>query len=159
MKKVFMQHIINELATSFDEEFNLTPEEYLKNLIDSIDENGELDIARNIFEDLSFGTAGSEEETTHIEKIKLDATLADYDEICAFYRNALNNLKAFIKKHLPECKNNYYCDRMVLYARRINKLIELDAPKVIIENEKYMLIDSVLLYKTHAVGELIENKK
>lgn len=136
-----------------------TPEDYLKNMLDCIDKNGELDIARDILEDLAFDTAESEEEATHIERIKLDFTLADYDEICDCYKNALNNLKAFIEKHSPECKSNDYCDRMVLYATRINKLIELDAPKFIIENEKYMLIDSILLYKTHAVGNLIEIKK
>lgn len=161
MKKVFTQRIFNELAESeerHDDIFSITPEEYLKNMIECIDENGELDIARDVFEDLAFNVADSEEKTTHIEKVKLDVTLADYDEICAFYKNALNNLKAFIEKHSPEC-NNHYCDRMVLYARRINKLIELEAPKFIIENEKYMLIDSILFYKTHAVGELIEIKK
>ena len=165
MKKVFTQHILNESATSFHEKFNLTPEEYLKNMIDCVDENGELNIARDILmepgEDgfIAFGTAESEKKATHIEKLKLDVALADYDEICVFYKNALNNLKAFIKKHSPECKNNYYCSRMICYARRINKLIELDAPKFIIENEKYMFMDSILFYKTNAVGDLIEIKK
>lgn len=168
MKKVFTQRIFNELVESeerHDDIFSITPEEYLKNMIDCVDENGELDIARDTLREsgedgfIAFGTAESEEKTTHIEKVKLDVTLTDYDEICAFYKNALNNLKAFIEKHSPECKNNYYCDRMVLYARRINRLIELEAPKFIIENERYMLIDSILLYKTHAVGELIEIKK
>lgn len=134
----------------------ISPEEYLKNLIDCIDENGELNIAREI-DDVAFSTAESEETATHTEKVKLDAKLADYDLLYAFYCAALGDLKTFIEKYKPECKDHYYCKRMVTFAKRIDKLIELKAPEMILKNEKCLFADSILLYKTHAVGELIEN--
>ena len=161
MKKVFTERVFNELAESeeyHDDIFTVTPSEYLKHMIDCIDENGELNIAREI-DDVTFCTAESEETATHTEKVKLDKSLVDYNSIYAFYSAALDDIKAFIQKYLPESENNYYCNRMVTFARRIDKLAELDAPKAIRENEKYMFIDSVLLYKTHATGELIEVKK
>lgn len=131
------------------------PKEYLKTMLDCIDENGELHIAREI-DEISFCTAEFEEDATHTEKVKLDVALVDYDSIYGFYCAALGDLKAFIEKYTPECKGKYYCNRMVTFAKRIDKLIELKAPEMILQDEKCLFADSILLHKTHAVGELIE---
>lgn len=80
MKKVFMV------------KGTTTPEEYLKNMLDSIDENGELNIARES-DDVTFCTAESEEEASHIEKAKVDVNLADYNVLYDFYNYILNGLK------------------------------------------------------------------
>lgn len=133
----------------------ITPEEYLKNLLDCIDEKGELHIAREI-DEVTFCTAEMEEDATHIEKVKLDVALADCDSIYDFYCTALSDLKAFIEKYTPKYKIDYYCERMVTFAKRIDKLIELKAPEMILQNEKCLFAESILLYKTHAVGELTD---
>lgn len=131
------------------------PKEYLKTMLDCIDENGELCIAREI-DEVTFCTAESEEDASYVEKVQLDVSLADCDSIYGFYCAALGDLKAFIEKYTPECKDNYYGTRMVTFAKRIDKLIELKAPEMILQNEKCLFAESILLYKTHAVGELIE---
>lgn len=136
----------------------ISPEEYLKNVLDCIDKNGELNIAREI-DDVAFSTAESEETATHTENVKLDGALADYDSLYGFYCAALGDLKTFIEKYTPECAIDYYCKRMVTFAKRIDKLVESKAPEMILQNEKCLFADSILLYKTHAVGELIENSK
>lgn len=133
----------------------IAPEEYLKNLLDCIDEKDELCIAREI-DEVSFCTAEIKENATHIEKVKLDVALADYDSIYGFYCVALGDLKAFIEKYTPECKGKYYCNRMLTFAKRIDKLIELKAPEMILQNEKCLFAESILLYKTRAVGELTD---
>jgi hypothetical protein len=48
---------------------------------------------------------------------------------------------------------------MVTFARRIDKLTDLQAPALVLQVEKCMLIDSIVLYKTNAVGDLLANKK
>ena len=137
-----------------------TPEEYLKNMLDSIDENGELYIARES-DDVTFCTAESEEEASHIEKAKVDVNLVDYNALYEFYNHILNGLKdgSIWNEYSPLVGIGKYGDRMVTFARRIDKLTDLQAPAIIIQTEKCMLIDSIVLYKTNAVGELYENEK
>ena len=48
---------------------------------------------------------------------------------------------------------------MSIYAKRIGMLIELGAPELIIKWEKCMFADSIVLYKTNAVGDIYENVK
>lgn len=148
MKKVFMVKGVT------------TPEEYLKNMLECIDENGELYIAREV-DDVAFCTAESEEESSHTEKVKVDVNLADYNVLYDFYNHILSGLED------GSIRNEYsalvgigkYGDRMVTFAKRIDKLTELKAPALILQSEKCMLIDSIVLYKTNAVGGLYENKK
>ncbi len=52
-----------------------------------------------------------------------------------------------------------YGERMSVYAKRIGMLIELGAAELIIKWEKCMFADSIVLYKTNAVGELVVNEK
>ena len=148
MKKVFMVKGVT------------TPEEYLKNMLECIDENGELYIAREV-DDVAFCTAESEEESSHTEKVKVDVNLADYNVLYDFYNHILSGLED------GSIRNEYsalvgigkYGDRMVTFVKRIDKLTELQAPALILQSEKCMLIDSIVLYKTNAVGDLYENKK
>lgn len=148
MKKVFMVKGVT------------TPEEYLKNMLECIDENGELYIAREV-DDVAFCTAESEEESSHTEKVKVDVNLADYNVLYDFYNHILSGLED------GSIRNEYsalvgigkYGDRMVTFVKRIDKLTELKAPALILQSEKCMLIDSIVLYKTNAVGDLYENKK
>lgn len=148
MKKVFMVKGVT------------TPEEYLKNMLECIDENGELYIAREV-DDVVFCTAESEEESSHTEKVKIDVNLADYNVLYDFYNHILSGLED------GSIRNEYsalvgigkYGDRMVTFAKRIDKLTELKAPALILQSEKCMLIDSIVLCKTNAVGDLYENKK
>lgn len=46
-----------------------------------------------------------------------------------------------------------------MFAKRIKSLIELKAPSIVLQAEKCMLIDCIVLYKTNAVGEFLVNKK
>ena len=145
MKKVFT---IKEVTT---------PEEYLKNMLDCIDENGELTIAREVGKEF-FCTAESE-NAEFTEKVKLDASFADYDSIYSVYKNALSNLDLFIAENSPESNDKPYRNRMLMFAERIKSLIELKAPSIVLQAEKCMLIDCIVLYKTNAVGEFIVNEK
>ena len=147
MKKVFM---VNGVTT---------PEEYLKNMLDCISENGELSIARET-DDVTFCTAESEESASHIEKVKVDVKLADYNALYDFYNHILSGLKdgSVWNEYSPLAKIGKYGDRMVTFARRIDKLTDLQAPALILQNEKCMLIDSIVLYLTNATGELCEKK-
>ncbi len=148
MKKIFMTKGVT------------TPEEYLKNMLDCIDENGKLYIVREA-DDVTFCTAESEEESSHTEKVKVDVKLADYNSLYDFYNHILNGLKdgSIWNEYSPLVGIGKYGDRMVTFARRIDKLTELQAPALVLQVEKCMLIDSIVLYKTNAVGDLYENKK
>lgn len=48
---------------------------------------------------------------------------------------------------------------MSVYAKRIGMLIKPGAPGLIIKWEKCMFADSIVLYKTNAVGDIYENVK
>lgn len=135
------------------------PEEYIKSMLDCIDENGNLNIARSISED-AFCTSDGE-DYTHIESVKLDKCRAHFDELLDYYRNAIAAVEnGTFTGALPVGEElGKYGERMSVYAKRIGMLIELGAPELIIKWEKCMFADSIVLYKTNAVGELIENKK
>ena len=135
------------------------PEEYLKNMLDCIDENGELSIARSISED-AFCTSDGE-DYTHIESVKLDKSLARFDELLDYYRNAIAAVEngTFTDGVDKDEEPGKYGERMSVYAKRIGMLIELGAPELIIKWEKCMFADSIVLYKTNAVGDLLANKK
>lgn len=151
MEKMFMVKVADEVPT---------PEEYLKNMLGCIDENGELSIAREV-DDITFCTAESEEESSHTEKVKVDVKLADYNVLYDFYNHILNGLKdgSIWNEYSPLVGIGKYGDRMVTFARRLDKLTDLQAPALVLQVEKCMLIDSIVLYKTNAVGDLYENKK
>ena len=136
-----------------------TPEEYLKNMLNCIDENGNLNIARSISEDAFCNSDG--EDYTHIESVKLDKSRACFDELIDCYRNAITAVEnGTYADALPVGKElGKYGERMSVYAKRIGMLIELGAPELIIKWEKCMFADSIVLYKTNAVGDLYENKK
>ena len=150
MKKVFMVKIAEEVPA---------PEEYLKNMLGYIDENGNLNIARSISED-AFCTSDGE-DYTHIESVKLEKSRARFDELTDYYRNAIAAVEnGTFADALPAGEElGKYGERMSVYAKRIGRLIELGAPELIIKWEKCMFADSIVLYKTNAVGNLYENKK
>lgn len=127
------------------------PKEYLKNMLDCVGEDGELCIAREI-DEVTFCTAESEEDASHVEKIKLDVALADYDSLCAFYEKALSDVNAFIAEYSTEGECSTIVVRMVTFAKRINKLIELNAPEAVLQIEKCMFMDTIVLFKTNAVS-------
>lgn len=135
----------------------ITPEEYLKNMLDCIDENGELNIAREFGKEF-FCTAESE-NSEFTERVKLDVALADYDSIYSFYNNALSNLDLFIAENSLECNDKPYRNIVLMFAKRIKSLIELKAPSIVLQAEKCMLIDCIVLYKMNADGEFIVNIK
>ena len=149
MEKTFMVKIAEEVPA---------PEEYIKSMLGCIDENGNLNIARSISED-AFCTSDGE-DYTHIESVKLDKSRACFDELLDYYRNAIADVEnGTFADALPAGKElGKYGERMSVYAKRIGMLIELGAPELIIKWEKCMFADSIVLYKTNAVGELIGNK-
>ena len=126
-------------------------------MLDCIDENGELNIAREI-DEVAFRTAESE-NTEFTEKVTLDASLADYDFVYSFYENALSNLDLFIAENSPECNDKPYRNRMLMFAKRIKRCYEINVPDFFLIAQKCMFIDSVLLYTTNAIGEFVVNKK
>ena len=96
-----------------------TPEEYLKNMLGCIDENGEINIAREV-DDVTFCTANTIDEATHIEKLKLDRSLADYDALYDYYKEVLNVLCGGSFKSdcwYTESVDKYY-DRIITFAKR-----------------------------------------
>lgn len=145
MKKVFMV------------KGETTPEQYLKNMFDCIGENGELNIAREV-DDVTFCTAESEEESTHIEKVKIDTSRISSGELYDYYLKAMEKIeKGSFTDSLPSDEElGKYGVRMSICAKRIATLMELKAPEAILQNEKCMFIDSILLYKSNAVGDLYE---
>lgn len=145
MKKVFMV------------KGETTPEQYLNNMFDCIGENGELNIAREV-DDVTFCTAESEEESTHIEKVKIDTSRISFGELYDYYLKAMEKIeKGSFTDSLPSDEElGKYGVRMGICAKRIAMLMELKAPDVILQNEKCMFIDSILLYKSNAVGDLYE---
>lgn len=145
MKKVFMV------------KGETTPEQYLKNMFDCIGENGELNIAREV-DDVTFCTAESEEEATHIEKVKIDTSRISFGELYDYYLKAMEKIEngSFTDSLPSDEELGKYGVRMGICAKRIAMLMELKAPDVILQNEKCMFIDSILLYKSNAVGDLYE---
>ncbi len=146
MKKVFMAKDTAQ------------PQQYLKTLLNSMQDNGELNIAREI-DEVTFCTAEMEIDASHVEQVKLNVAFADYDLINNFYQNALSNLDLFITEYAPQSNTNVYCRRMVIFAKRINRLLQLNAPQVVLRVEQCMLMDSVLLFKTDAKGKIVQNKR
>lgn len=158
----------------------IMPEEYLKNMLDCIDENGELTIARNENEK-TFYTAESEETATHIEEVKLDVKLANYEFLHAFYCDILLKIENEViwGEYSPVVGIGKYGDRMIDCIRRIDVLrmgkadvlrTVADADKsgicstvedidTVIGRLKCMLIDCIVLYKTEAKGETVEIKR
>lgn len=150
MEKMFMVKVADEVPT---------PEEYIKSMLDCIDKNGNLNIARSISED-AFCTSDGE-DYTHIESVKLDKSRARFDELLDYYRNAITAVEngTFAEEIDKDEELGKYGERMSIYAKRISMLIELGAPELIIKWEKCMFADSIVLYKTNAVGDLYENKR
>lgn len=150
MEKMFMVKVADGVPT---------PEEYIKNMLGCIDENGNLNIARSISED-AFCTSDGE-DYTHIESVKIDKSSACFDELTDCYRNAITAVEnGTFADALPVGEElGKYGERMSIYAKRISMLIELGAPELIIKWEKCMFADSIVLYKTNAVGDLLANKK
>ena len=95
----------------------------------------------------------------HYIKRKARRLAQDYDAIYSFYENALSKLDLFIAENSPECNDKPYRNRMLMFAKRIKRLIELKAPSMVLQGEKCMLIDCIVLYKTNADGEFVVNKK
>lgn len=128
-----------------------TTEEYVKNMFGYI-ENENLSIARfNTDDGISFGTAESFDDATEIEKIKVDTKKVNYDKIKEEFDCVIGCLEKGEKVEITCGRVPKLNGRSIIYVKRIKKLIELDAPKIIIENEKKMLIDSLTL-KNIAVG-------
>ena len=150
MEKTFKVKIAEEVPA---------PEEYIKSMLDCIDENGNLNIARSISED-AFCTSDGE-DYTHIESVKLEKSRARFDELLDYYCNAIAAVEnGTFADALPAGEElGKYGERMSVYAKRIGRLIELGAPELIIKWEKCMFADSIVLYKTNAVGDLYENVK
>lgn len=146
MKKLFMAKDVAE------------PQQYLKTMLNSLDDGGEFNIAREI-DKVTFCTAETEIEATHVEQVKLNVAFADYDLINSFYQNALSNLDLLISEYALQSNTRTYCRRMVTFAKRINRLCRLSAPQAVLRIEQCMLMDSILLFKTNATGKIIKNKK
>ncbi len=132
------------------------PEDYLETMLDRIDENGGLDIARSISED-AFCLLDAE-KYSHVETVKLDKSLVCFDELLDCYNNVIAAVESgtFSVDVSNGKELGKYGERMNVYAKRIGALIELGAPEFIVKWEKCMLMDSIVLYKTKAVGVLYE---
>lgn len=132
------------------------PEDYLETMLDRIDESGGLDIARSISED-AFCPLDAE-KYSHVETVKLDKSLVCFDELLDCYNNVIAAVESgTFSVGVPKGKElGKYGERLNVYAKRISALIELGAPEIIVKWEKCMLMDSIVLYKTKAVGVLYE---
>ena len=147
MKKVFT---VKEL---------ISPEEYLNKMLACIDENGELTIAREC-DEVCFCTAHAQEDASHIEKVQLNKSAAKYDSLFRFYEQVRQGIEdGTLPEDFLANTSNKYATRLRTVTKRIAKLISMDAPTIIIENEKTLLMDCVVLYKTDAVGDLYAVEK
>ena len=79
-------------------------------------------------------------------------------ELYDYYLKAMEKIKngTFIDSLPSDEELGKYGVRMGICAKRIAMLMELKAPELILQNEKCMFIDSILLYKSNAVGDLYE---
>ncbi len=146
MKKLFM---IKDIAE---------PQQYLSTMLNNMDNSGKLCIAREI-DELTFYTAETELDASHIEEVNLNISFADYDLLYNFYKNALSNIDLLLTKYSYQSNTNIYCRRMILFAKRVKRLIKLNAPDLVLRIEKCMLMDSIVLFKANGVGKIVKNKR
>ena len=147
------------MAKVFFEKELADHKEYLKNMLDCIDENGKLSVGRFVEEDdegmLAFCVAESEEKMTHIEKIKLDKSLADYESLWQYFEYVVNGLQdgSFLAQNASNLeKDGQYGRRMLSFAQRTQRLMELNAPKILIENEKTIFLTALFFTKQMRVA-------
>ncbi len=131
-----------------------TPEEYLKDMISHVQEDGYLVVARDYEKDCYFVTSNNLEDADLIEEFKLDGELADYDSLYSYYQHVLKGIEdnSIWNELLLDATSNEYARRIYIFAKRLKGLIDINAPQALTDSEKIMLIDSILLYKTNAVG-------
>lgn len=140
------------MSSTFFAKSEWTKEEYLKNMLSCI-ENGRLKIARfRTDEGISFGTAETWEEVDEIEEVEADMQKVDYEKIQATIDCVTARLENREAVEIVAGKVQRFYDRALVYVKRIEKLLEIGAPNMIIENEKIMLADSLFL-NAIAVGE------
>ncbi len=125
-----------------------SPEEYLKAMLSCVGEDGEIAIARDSLDQIAFVTVEEESGASFIEKAHLDKSKIAYPDVLAFYNRVLASLSnaSFPSEFAQLEKEGKFGERVAMFAGRLGRMLELKAPAVILDNERCMLIDSIVLY-------------
>ncbi len=121
---------------------NINPETYLNKMLAFTSEKGKLYIAR-YQDEVTFETATKLDDSYLIQEFAMDwdqgslaSILKKFNEVVAKIDN--NDLQSeFV---------GYYAEQVLNRAERLRELIELDAPQMIIKNEKVYLMESIAIY-------------
>ena len=117
---------------------------YLKKMLSLIDKNGKLYIAR-VKDDVSYYTAETEEDKTGVEVISFEGKLNNTTEekILEAYNSIM---QAIANGKVDAFDNKKYGYKSIIRAKRVAKLIELCAPKKVLEIEKCMLMEAIVFH-------------
>lgn len=114
---------------------DLSNEQIVNRIFEAIHDD-ELAIGFETDEDYCCVIANDEESVTRIEKCKIHCTKED----CKRFLEGFDGMLAKIAKTETEKITGAFAGEVVLYVNRINKLIELGAPQVIVRNEQISLL-------------------
>ena len=160
MKKIFT---VNQFPANEHGEYSLgdiTPEEYLAKLYSNIDE-GELCIAKNADEDgYYFETATELSDATEVYRYTVDVSKADAASIARKEQELCDVCKAISARRMEKeeamaavkavaesvsDKDGLRFANVLNRAQRLGKMFELDAPDLVILNERCCLAEELAL--------------
>ena len=124
--------------------------EYLSSMVKSV-KDGKLEIARFI-DELCYVTS-TKEECNKIESVNIylnesmiDHLLNEYNNIIDTLLNIKNEIE--LNNFISTFSDGYKKERFITQLKRVHRVYELNAPLLIKQNEKIMLLDFFVLYKT-----------
>lgn len=142
---------LEENSKAFTVEGFMPAERYLKKMLNCVDENGVIEIARDEVPEMAFTTSPKVEGATLVERFELDPKKVGFDAALAFYNRLVESMKSkSLDSELEKLdKKNKLAKRVITFSRRVDALMKFDNPRcpdVVLYNEQCMLIDSVVLY-------------
>lgn len=121
---------------------NINPETYLNKMLAFTSEKGKFYIAR-YQDEVTFETATKLDDSYLIQEFAMDW---NQDSLASVVKK-FNDVVAKIENNdLGSEFVGYYGEQVINRADRLRKLIELDAPQMIIKNEKVYLMESIAIY-------------
>lgn len=114
---------------------DLSNEQIVNRIFEAIHDD-ELTIGFETHEDYCCVVANDEDSVTRVEKCKIHCTKED----CKSFLEGFDDTLAKIAKAETEKITGVFAGEVVLYVNRINKLIELGAPQILIRNEQISLL-------------------
>ena len=124
--------------------------EYLNSMVKSV-KDGKLEIARFV-DELCYVTSTKEEcnETEsvniNLNESMIDSLLDEFNDIINKLYNIKNEVE--LNEFIATFDEGYKKERFKTQLKRVYRVYELNAPILIKQNEKIMLLDFFVLYKT-----------